>query len=107
MEASKTRSIIVLLAVQKLLDLGAGGGVADPGVALALAQPLARLVEELLVGPVPVDVALGDAKLLEVRLRAGVVEQLAEGGAVVEGDPEVRVGDPVAQAAALAARARG
>ena len=42
---------------------------------------------------------LRDAELLEVRLGARVVEPLAEGGAVLERHPEVRVGHPVAQAA--------
>ena len=45
-----------LLASQQLLDLGAARRLADPRVALALAQALADLVEEVLVGPVALDV---------------------------------------------------
>ena len=89
----------LLLAAEQLLDLGPGRRVADPGVAGALAELAADVVEELLVGPVAVDVALREAHRLEVGLGPGVVEPLAEGGAVVERDPEVRVGDEEAQAA--------
>ncbi len=89
----------LLVAAEQLLDLGARRRVALPGVALALAQLLADVVEQLLVLPVAVDVGLGEAHLLEVGVRLGVVEVLAEGGAVLERDPEVRVGDPEAQPA--------
>ena len=43
---------------------------------------------------------LRKAHRLEVGLGPGVVEPLAEGGAVLERDPEIRVGDEEAQAAA-------
>ena len=55
-----------LLAVQQILDLLAGRALADPGVAPARAQPAADLVEDVLVGPVALDVLLGDLQLLEV-----------------------------------------
>ena len=88
-----------LVATQDLLDLAASGSVPDPGVALALAELDPDLVEELLVGPVALLVGLRDPELVQVRLGALVVEPLAEGGAVVKGDPEVGVGREEAQAA--------
>ena len=88
-----------LLAVQEVLDLLARRALADPGVAAAGAQPAADLVEEVLVGPVAVDVLLGDLELLEVALGLGVVEPLAERRAVLERDPQVRVGDVALEAA--------
>ena len=57
----------------------------------------------MLVGPVAVLVLLGDPELLEVGLGAGVVDPLAEGGAVLERDPQVGVGDVDVEAAALEA----
>ena len=53
----------LLRAAEHLLDLVTGRAVADPGVALAFAQALAALVEELLVGPVAGDVLGRDAEL--------------------------------------------
>ncbi len=88
-------------AAEHRLDLLAARAVADPGVALALAQLAADLVEELLVGPVAGDVLLGDAELAQAGVGSLIVEPLAEGGAVLERHPEVRVCDPVAKAAAL------
>ena len=90
-----------LLAVQELLQLGARRRLADPGVALAGAQALADLVEEVLVGPVALLVLGADAERVEVALRAGVVEPLAEAGAVGERDPQVGVGDVDVEAALL------
>ena len=100
-DASKTRSIIVWSPSRSSSISARRRRVADPGVALALAQPAPSLVEQLLVGPVALDVARRDAELLEVRLGARVVEPLAERGAVVERHPEVGVGHPVAKAAPL------
>ena len=90
---------LLLVVAEDLLDLGARRGVADPGVAGALAEQLADVVEKLLVGPVAVDVLLREAESVEALLGLVVVEKLAEGGAVLEGDPEVRVGHPVPEAA--------
>ncbi len=90
----------LLVAAEDLLDLGPGGGIPDPGVALALAQQLADVVEELLVCPVALDVLGRDAEVLQARLRLCIVQPLPECGPVLERDPEVRVGDPVAQPAA-------
>ena len=88
-------------AAEHRLDLGAGRRLALPGVALALAEQLADVVVELLVPPVAVDVALRDSERLEVGLGPAVIDELAQRAAVGERDPEVRVGDPPAQPAAL------
>ncbi len=100
-EASKTTSIIACSPLQELLELGAGRRLADPGVALAGAQALADLVEEVLVGPVALLVLGADSERVEVALRAGVVEPLAEARAVGERDPQVGVGDVDVEAALL------
>ena len=101
---SKTTSIIVCSPCEQLLELGAGRRLADPGVALAGAQALADLVEEVLVGPVALDVGLAlTPSASRSALRAGVVEPLAERGAVLERDPQVGVGDVDLEAALLAA----
>ncbi len=89
------------VGAEELLDLGPGRRLAHPGVPLALAQLAPDLVEQLLVGPVAVDVGRGDAQFLQVGLGARVVEPLPECGAVVEGHPEVGIGHPVAKAAPL------
>src|SRR3954463_15821566 len=89
----------VLLALEQLLDLVARRRVAEPRVAVARAQAAADLVEEVLVGPVAVDVGLGDLQVLEAPLRPVVVEPLAERAAVVERDPQVGVGHVALEAA--------
>ena len=89
-----------LLAIEELLDLGARRGLAHPRVALPRAQLAADGVEEVLVGPVALDVLGRDAQLDEVGLRARVVEPLAERGAVLERDPQVGVGHVALKAAA-------
>ena len=59
----------------------------------ALAQPDPDLVEQVLVGEVSVDVLLAEAQCLQPVQRPVVVHPLREGGAVVERDPQLRVGE--------------
>src|SRR5215211_4366460 len=54
----------LLVAVEELLELRPPRRIAYPGVASALSQLAAHLVEELLISPVAVDVGLRDPKLL-------------------------------------------
>ena len=95
-----------LLAAEQLLDLRARRGLAHPRVARAGAQLAADLVEEVLIGPVALDVLGDHAEVAKVALGARVVEPLAEGRAVLERDPQVGVGDEALKAAAGAGRAR-
>ena len=78
---------------QHLLELGARGGVADPGVPLALAELAAGAVERLAVGLPALDVLVRDAEVAKPREGLLLVVELDERGAVVEGDEERRVGD--------------
>ena len=89
-----------LLAAEQLLDLRARRRLAHPRVARAGAQLAADLVEEVLIGPVALDVLGDDAEVAKVALGALVVEPLAEGRAVLERDPQVGVGDEALKAAA-------
>ena len=88
-----------LLAAEQLLDLGARRGLAHPGVARAGAQLAADGVEEVLIGPVALDVLGDHAEVAKVALGALVVEPLPERRAVLERDPQVGVGHEALKAA--------
>jgi hypothetical protein len=63
-----------LVVTEQRLDLFPHGGFADPGVATSSAQSLPHLVEDVLVGPVAVDVVSGKPHRVEARLRLRVIE---------------------------------
>src|SRR4051794_11503758 len=88
-----------LLAAQQLLDLRARRRLAHPRVARAGAQLAADLVEQVLIGPVTLDVLGDHAEVAKVALGARVVQPLPEGGAVLERDPQVGIRDEALKAA--------
>ena len=77
------------------------GDVAGPGVARALAELDPHVVEELLVRDVAGDLRVADPDLLQPAERPFLVHPLAEGGAVVERHPQLRIGDEHLEAAAV------
>jgi hypothetical protein len=77
----------LVVVAQALLQLGPGGRLALPGVALGPgAQPPAQPVEHVLIGQHPLDVALGEAVGAQVGHGLVVVDELGQGGAVGERD---------------------
>jgi len=75
-----------------------------PAVALGPGpQGQAQPVEHVLVGQHPLDVALGEAVGVQVGHGLVVVDELGQGGAVGEGDPQVGVGHEHPVAVALQA----
>src|SRR5205814_194813 len=79
----------LFVVVEKILDLFAGWRLADPRVALPMAQGAADAGEQVLVCQEPLDVALADAEALDRFPRLPLVVPQRKGGAVLERPPEV------------------
>ena len=85
---------------EELFDLGPGRGITDPCVAGTGTQPSPDLVEDRLVGPVPLDVLRGDAESFEVVLRTAVVGPLPERRTIGKRRPQVGIGHEHLEASA-------